>query len=75
MVKILEWGESFYSSGTYYKYGLKVGGNFTYGKPGAVMLYLLKYIEKFYGLPNYSDGSKIYIRSNGGTNFSAVGVG
>ena len=68
-------GESYYSSGTYYKYGLKVGGNFTYGKPRAVMLYLLKYIEKFYGLPNYSDGSKIYIRSNGGTNFSAVGVG
>ena len=68
-------GESYYSGGTYYKYGLKVGGNFTYGKPRAVMLYLLKYIEKFYGLPNYSDGSKIYIRSNGGTNFSAVGVG
>ena len=68
-------GESYYSSGTYYKYGLKVGGNFTYGKPRAVMLYLLKYIEKFYGLPNYSDGSKIYIRSNCGTNFSAVGVG
>lgn len=68
-------GESYYSRGTYFKYGLKVGGNFKYGNPNATMLYLLKYIEKFYGLPYYSDGSKIYIRINGGTNFSAVGVG
>ena len=68
-------GESYYSGGTYYKYGLKVGGNFKYGNPKATMLYLLKYIEKFYGLPYYSDGLKTYIRFNFGTNFSAVGVG
>lgn len=68
-------GESYYSRGTYFKYGLKVGGNFKYGNPNATMLYLLKYIEKFYGLPFYSDGSKIYIRCGCGTNFSAVGVG
>ena len=63
-------GESFYVRGTHFKYGLKVGGNFNYGNPGAVMIYLLKYIEKFYGLPN-----EISIRSACGTNFSAVGVG
>ena len=63
-------GESYYVRGTHFKYGLKVGGNFNYGNPGAVMIYLLKYIEKFYGLPN-----EISIRSACGTNFSAVGVG
>ena len=68
-------GESYYSRGTYFKYGLKVGGNFKYGNPKATMLYLLKYIEKFYGLPYYSDGSKIYIRHECGTNFSSVGIG
>jgi hypothetical protein len=68
-------GESYYTRGVYFKYGLQVGGNFKYGKPSVVMKYLLRYVQKYYGLPNYNDGGKISIISKAGTNYSVVGIG
>lgn len=68
-------GETYYTRGTYFKYGLQVGGNYNYGSPKKVMLYILNYIEKYYGLPNYSDGSRVTISVGCGTNYSAIGIG
>lgn len=68
-------GESYYSRGVYFKYGLQIGGNFKYGNPFAVMKYLLKYVQKYYGFPYYNDGGKISIVSKDGTNYSTIGIG
>lgn len=68
-------GESYYSRGTYFKYGLKIGGNYNYGRPGSVLLYILKFIQKYFGFPTYSSGEKISIGRTSGTNWSAIGIG
>ena len=68
-------GESYYSRGTYFHYGLQIGGNFTYGRPGIIMEYILMFASKHYGLPKYDDGGRVGIRFSSGTNWSAVGIG
>lgn len=66
-------GSSYYHSGTNFKYGLQIGGNYKYGNPYAVMFYILKYISKVYGLPLNID-KPAHIRCASGTSYSAVGV-
>lgn len=61
--------------GTFFYYGLQIGGNFTYGRPGIILEYILMFASKHYGLPKYDDGSKVGIRFSSGTNWSAVGIG
>ena len=59
----------------YFHYGIKIGGNFNWGEARTVIKYIFKAIEKYYGLPTYSDGSKPSLRMTSGTNWSAVGIG
>ena len=61
--------------GTYFYYGLQIGGNFTYGRPKIILEYILMFASKHYGLPRYDDGSRVGIRFSSGTNWSAVGIG
>lgn len=68
-------GVTQYSCGSYFKYGLKVGGNYQFGNPFGILKYILIYISRTYGLPLYSDKSSLYIRSTSGTNWSAIGIG
>lgn len=68
-------GESQYHRGTYFKYGLKVGGNYKYGNPFNVLKYMLLLVANRYGLPNYKDGKDLCIRTTSGTNWSAIGIG
>lgn len=68
-------GSTYYSSGRYFKYGLKVGGNYQFGNPFGILKYILLYISRTYGLPLYSDNSPLSITSTSGTNWSAIGIG
>lgn len=68
-------GMTQYSCGSYFKYGLKVGGNYQFGNPFGILKFILIYISKTYGLPLYSDKSSPCIRSTSGTNWSAIGIG
>lgn len=61
--------------GTYFHYGLQVGGNFKYGRPKIILEYILLFASKNYGLPKYDDGVKVGIRFSSGTNWSAIGIG
>ena len=61
--------------GTYFQFGLQVGGNFKYGRPKIILEYILLFAAKNYGLPKYGDGSKVGIKFSSGTNWSAVGLG
>ena len=68
-------GETYYRSGTYFKYGLKIGSNHIYGNPSRLLNYVLNYIKIYSYFPKYSNGESIHIKAEGGTSWSAVGIG
>lgn len=66
-------GDSYYHRGTNFSMGLQIGGNYKYGNPYAIMFYILKYVYKYYGLPEYTSRPMGIVCASG-TSYSAVGV-